>query len=578
MHPRRLVAASAIALALASLTLLGVSSGSGAIASAAGPNPYTARLLHFEVHVGPGGTETCDVLGELITPTDASSSHRVPAILTTNGFGGSYHDQVGIGETFATFGYATLTYSGLGFGGSGCQITLDTPAYDGEAASQLVSFLGGENGIAFTDAAHTHPVAGLDDIIHDATDHLGHHDMYDPRVGMIGGSYGGEVQFAAASVDPRIDTIIPIITWNNLAYSLAPNDASLTPGVADYTPGVIKSTWALLFTADGLMDGFENASGDTSRLLPCPNFATWVCPALAVSGSLGFPYPAEEADLEQASVSSYMSSIRIPTLLLQGENDTLFNLNEASANYEALQAQGTPVSMIWQSWGHSDSTPAPGEISLSSPDPRTQYETLRIYLWLAHYLQGKSVPTGPAFAYFRDWIHYTTNASPAYGTASSFPVGTADQLYLSGDGQLVSSPAAITGGVQAMVTPAAGAPTSLTTPDAVGGDIGPLAPLFGTNVTGTDVAWSSAPLKGPLDVVGSPVLDVKVSAPTDALAQLAGPVGQLVLFAKIYDVSPDGTAQLIHGLVAPIRITDVNEPVQITLPGIVHQFGAGHRI
>ena len=28
---------------------------------------------------------------------------------------------------------------------------------------------------------------------------------------------------------------------------------------------------------------------------------------------------------------------------MQGENDTLFNLNEAVATYRALQAQGTPV-------------------------------------------------------------------------------------------------------------------------------------------------------------------------------------------------------------------------------------------
>ena len=48
----------------------------------------------------------------------------------------------------------------------------------------------------------------------------------DPKVGMIGGSYGGQVQFAAASPRPRIDALIPIITWNDLSYSLAPNNTS----------------------------------------------------------------------------------------------------------------------------------------------------------------------------------------------------------------------------------------------------------------------------------------------------------------------------------------------------------------
>jgi hypothetical protein len=69
-----------------------------------------------------------------------------------------------------------------------------------------------------------------------------------------------------------------------------------------------------------------------------------------------------------------------------------------------------------------------------------------------------------------------------------------------------------------------------------------------------------------------------VDAPAAALSQLAGPAGQLVLFAKVYDVSPSGSAQLIHGLVAPSRIVNVNEPITITLPGIVHRFAAHDRI
>ncbi len=60
-------------------------------------------------------------------------------------------------------------------------------------------------------------------ILHDAKAQNGHHYSYDPRVAMIGASYGGEVQFAAAEQDPRIDALISIITWNSLAYSLAPN-------------------------------------------------------------------------------------------------------------------------------------------------------------------------------------------------------------------------------------------------------------------------------------------------------------------------------------------------------------------
>jgi ABC-2 type transport system ATP-binding protein len=549
----------------------------GGVATAAAPTPpaYTSQLLHFEVHVDSAGLHTCDVLGELFTPAVASPSNRMPAILTTNGFGGSYHDQVGEAEAFAQLGYVVLTYSGLGFGGSGCQITLDDPDWDGEAASQLVSFLGGENGIAFTDAAHTDAVPGLSDVIHDPVDHAGTHDQYDPRVGMIGGSYGGEVQFAAASVDPRIDTIIPIITWNNLAYSLAPNDASASSGVADYTPGAVKSTWAVLFSVEGIADGLQGASGDPSRLIGCPNFATWVCPALLFGGALGFPYPSMLEDLEHASVSSYMPSITIPTLLMQGENDTLFNLNEAIANYQALRAQGTPVDMVWQSWGHSSPNPAPGEIDLDHPNPTTQYETGRIVNWFNHYLKGEPVSTGPGFAYFRDWVSYQGNAAPAYASAPSYPVGTLKRFYLSGGKLLVPAPGKPTGSTQAFLTTGAGLPTSIAAPDAVASSLPPI-PQF--DLTGTDASWTSAPLTSALNVVGSPVLHLSVLAPTAALSQVVGPPGQLVLFAKVFDVSPGGKAQLINGLVAPSRLTNVNEPFTITLPAIAHQFGPHDRI
>lgn len=560
--------ASAAALLAATLAV-----GLAPAVRAASPASPTARLLHFEVHIGPGGTETCDVVGELFKPAGADARHRVPAVLTTNGFGGSYTDQIGMAEAFARIGYATLTYSGLGFGGSGCQITLDDPAYDGEAASQLVSFLGGQNGIAFADSAHSSPVPGADFVVHDGRDHAGHVDRYDPRVGMIGGSYGGEIQFAAAADDPRIDTIVPLITWSNLNYSLAPNNAGLAPGrpVTTSTPGAAKSTWALLFSADGVLDGVEGAPSDPGRLAPCPNFASWVCPGLLTSGSTGFPDAATTAELAHASVATYVSRVRVPTLLMQGENDTLFNLNEAVANYSALKAQGTPVAMVWQSWGHSGGTPAPGELSLTDPNPATQYETGRIEAWLARYLKGQNVSTGPGFAYFRDWVTYRGVATPAYATAPAYPVGRNLSLYLSGSA-LSTTRAGVVAATQQFVTSPLGLPAGTAPLDAVGGAVPD------RNVPGSFASWATPVLSQAVEVAGIPVLNLRLSAPTAAITEAGGPAGDLVVFAKLYDVAPDGTASLIHGLVAPARIADVNAPVRITLPGVVHRFATGHRI
>jgi predicted acyl esterase len=517
------------------------------------------------------------LLGDLYLPNSASSSTPVPSILTTNGFGGSKADQAGIGKTFALRGYAVLSYSGLGFGGSTCKITLDDPDYDGVAGSQLVSYLGGASGIAYTDSAHTTPAPVLDVIQLDHRAHDGQVLAHDPRVGMIGGSYGGQIQFAVAGVDPRVDTIIPIITWNDLSYSLGPNNTSQVDpahsGVTTSTPGATKLTWGLLFSALGVADGIQSAQGDPSRLVPCPNFATFVCPALVQAGTFGYFDPASIASLRHASVATYMSSIKIPTLLLQGEHDTLFNLNEGIANYQALKAQGTPVQMIWQSWGHSLSTPAPGELDLANPDPSTQYETARVADWFDRYLKGIHGPNHPDFAYFRDWVNYTGIATPAYGTSDSFPVGSPRSYYLSGN-QLTTSPLSLGTTTQSLVTTPA--PTSTSSFDAIGSYV--KLPIPEADAPGTTAAWNSAALTSNLDVVGSPKLTLQVNSPSAAITQPTGAAGDLVLFVRMQDVAPDGTATDINTLTAPVRIPDVTRPFTVTMPAFVHEFAVGHQL
>jgi putative CocE/NonD family hydrolase len=559
--PRRTTSfllAGCAAAALAAGTLAG-----GGSAAAADPG-YTVSSLHFAVSVGPAPSRTCDLVGDVYVPKGASASHRVPAILTTNGFGGSAADQTPFAEQEAAKGYAVLSYSGLGFGGSGCKITLDDPDYDGQAAGQLVSYLGGAPGIAFTDAAHTVAAPRLTSVVHDTTDHAGNARTYDPRVGMWGGSYGGEVQFAAAAVDARIDALNPQITWNDLSYSLGPNNASAPGSVTVADPGAVKLTWGVLFSSVGILDGVQYAQADPYRLVGCPNFADFVCTALVTGGTTGYFRPEDVASLRHASVASYLSRIRVPVLLDQGQTDTLFNLNEAVATYTALRRQGTTVAMLWREQGHSGGTPSAAGKA---------YEDGRIQAWFDHYLKGSTVGTGSAFAYYRDW-------TGTFAASSSYPVGHPRTYYLSGDGSLAASAASVTAGSQSFVTTAAGAPTSLADLDALGGELpaGVLPSVPDTNLPGTYATWRSPVLAANTDVVGSPTLNVRIQAPTAAVSSAAGPGGQVVLFAKIYDVAADGTASLIKGLVAPVRVTDPTAPVRVTLPAIAHRFAPGHRI
>ncbi len=567
MRNLRLPALIAFLMALVAL----VPTGSG---PASAEPAFTVTTLHFKVQVGPAGDQECDVVGDVYVPTTASKTSRVPAILTTNGFGGSKDDQAGVGSAFASRGYAVLSYSGLGFGGSSCKITLDDPDWDGKAGRQLVSYLGGSPGIAYLDAAHTQPAPRLTVVVHDPVDHRGDARSSDPRVGTLGGSYGGGNQFATAAVDPRVDTLVPLITWNDLSYSLAPNNTDRTKGVSSAHSGSAKQFWAIGFSLLGLTGDAQNGQNPPDALA-CPNFADFVCPALVTAGTTGYLQPDDVAALRHASVGSYVGKIRVPVLLIQGENDTLFNLNEAAATYQALQAQGTEVKMIWQSWGHSGRA-APGEINLGNPDPETQYETGRILDWLDHYLKDSPVSTGPEFAYFRDWIDYTGNAAPAYATSDAFPVGTNRTYRLSGSGDLVTGKTT-TAGSQSFTTPAAGLPTGINTLDVLGGYVGqPVNEV--TDLPGTYAAWQTPELTSPVSVAGSPYARLTVSAPTVEATQGAGEAGMLVLYVKVADVAPDGTARLIRALEAPVRVPDVTKPFNVKLPAIVHRFEAGHRI
>ena len=44
--------------------------------------------------------------------------------------------------------------------------------------------------------------------------------------------------------------------------------------------------------------------------------------------------------------------LNVPTLLIQGQHDSLFGLDQADANYRAIQRTGAPVDMVWFNGGH----------------------------------------------------------------------------------------------------------------------------------------------------------------------------------------------------------------------------------
>jgi len=561
-----------------------VGTTSPATAAAAASALYTVVPLSFSTTVGPDDDQKCTVVGDLYLPKGKTTG---AALLTTNGFGGSKNDggtqgNASFAKQYASRGYVALSYSGLGFGGSGCLIELDDPAWDGKAGDQLAQFLGGRKGIATrtdTKAPYDLP-AGLVRTQGDA-------NRYDPVLGMIGGSYGGEIQFATAKYG-RVDALVPQITWNDLSYSLAPNNTSqqrtaTRPRSVTYaTPGTEKVGWTTLFFAIGF--GQPVLNQDLSTLIAqvammqsaCPNFDMRACTAKADLDADGAPNADTLAFARHASVATYLDDIKAPVLLSQGQSDTLFNLQESIATYSALKARGVDVKMVWQKWGHSDSKPAPGELDAQRA-PDASYLGKMYAQWFDHYLLGTAPAPALDIEYFRDYVPYkgatAADAAKAYAQSPGYPVAPTSRFYLSGTDALTADAGAVKDGQSsfASVVPA-GAPSSYSEIPVLAQD----KPVF--DAPGTFAKFTTKPLSKSIDIVGVPAVTVKLSSATFAASSSFGAPGQLVLFVKLYDTAPNGTVVLQHRLVAPARIASFDKPVRIELPGVVQKVPAGHTL
>jgi hypothetical protein len=141
----------------AATVLLTAALTSGGLATLA-PSASAAEIVPRDLTItvtglGPAG-RTCEIDADLYVPAGVTSNHRAPALLATNGFGGTKEDQADLAQGFGEQGYVTLSYTGLGFvDGDNCPITLDDREHDGAAASQLIRFLGGDPSIQAVDDA-----------------------------------------------------------------------------------------------------------------------------------------------------------------------------------------------------------------------------------------------------------------------------------------------------------------------------------------------------------------------------------------------------------------------------------------
>ena len=501
------------------------------------PKSYRTESRMITVMTGPDGTTPISLDTTYYVPKSATAAHPVPAVLLAHGFGGSKDTVVDQAEDLASRGYAVMTWTAEGFHDSGGQIHLDSPDWEIKDGSRLIDWL-----------------ADRPEVQRDSPG--------DPRVAAVGASYGGGFTLLLGAYDRRVDALVPSVTWNDLARAFLPSGTGGAP-----EEGVFKKAWAGLFFGGSGNPAIPSVFASTGTGGPvngpvvqgdpaCGRFARDVCQAYLTMASTG-PTQADIALLERSSPAGVLDRITAPTLLIQGEADSLFPLSEADANARGIAANGTTVRVAWYTGGHD------GGAGPQSDQDRLSNLTDQ---WLDHYLKGRGPVPSDSFSYSRiAGLDANSNGLVALGyQVPDYP----------GLGGQSNTSVTVSGPPQAAANPPASTPAAVSSLPGSGAGIASFVRGIVTEIPGQHADFYSRPLAHTVDVVGSPTVSIKVASPT----------GSAVVFVKLYDVDPASGFTLPDGLVAPVRLDnlpasiDDATPVTVHLPAIVHRFEAGHAL
>jgi ABC-2 type transport system ATP-binding protein len=451
------------------------------------------------------------------------SKTPAPAILLAHGFGGSKDSVVTEARTLQSRGYVVLAWTARGFGKSTGTISMNSPTAEVADVSKLIDYL-----------------ATRQEVIQDRPT--------DPRVGITGGSYGGAISLLAAGYDPRIDAVAADITWNNLENALFPQSA-----INVNQPGPFKRVWTGTFFSIGSL-GYAKPPTQPEALRPetllCGRFAPQWCSAYQASVAASAPSPEISTLMHASSPSSIAARIQVPTLLMQGEADSLFPLSESAltAN-EIRQAQPKlPLAMIWHGGGHDGGLDESKRLNS------------QVGNWFDIYLkhEKKTFPTFQVTDSAAAISLQDSAAAPRVFMSQTLPMDAAFRQV------------AIKGATRILIAPAGAVPAAVSSLPGFGSALS-LAGGLGAFLPGQSAFFDSAPISKPLTIVGSSRVQVKVtSTAPDA-----------TLFFSLVVRSASGRITQPAGLVAPIRLTNIppsGTVVDIALPSIVTNVAPGDRV
>ena len=372
-------------------------------------------------------------------------------------------------------GYNVLTWDPRGFGRSGGVVSTNDPDHEGKDTQLLVDWVVAQSGVQL-----------------DAPG--------DPRMGMVGGSYGGDIQIVLATQDCRVDAIVPTIAWHSLSTSLYKGD-TVKQGWGDQLYGFAKN-----FKLDPHITSAYDSGHATGAI--SAEDAAW---------------------FKSRGPGDAVARITIPTLFIEGTVDTLFTLDEAVTNYEVLKAKGVPTAMIWFCGGHG--------VCLTKAGDETHNGRAAIE-WLKRYVkQDEAIDLGPGFS--------TVDQNGDRFVSDTYPPTPGTPVTATGTGRLALAATTVE-----VAKPVPGAPVA-----ALGNIANSITPAKATN--GLDVPIDFAK---PALVLGAPKLTVTYKGtaalgekPTRVFAQLVDPTTGLVLGNQItpMKVELDGAP---HTLTVPLEL------------------------
>ncbi|WP_166905429.1 CocE/NonD family hydrolase [Mycobacterium sp. DL440] len=334
----------------------------GQLAPAGTPVAYTVKVTSFD------GTQ---ISMNYFPASGLQEGDQAPTIFSGAGLSSAGDTNpytggaTGVG-TFREAGYNVVTWDSRGEHDSGGILQLDSPFFEGRDVSAMIDYVAKQSGTQ------------LDGV-------------NDPRMGMVGPSYGGGIQLVAAGTDNRIDAIVPTIAWNSLNSSLYPNEA-------------FKTSYAALLLLSLVTSG--------------ANINSQLYGGIFTGALLGVLTPEQQALLASSGPSVLVNKITAPTLIIQGTVDVLFPLQQAIDNAQILDANGVPVKMVWFCGGHGNCETPPGD-----SDEMVQTATLS---WLDAYVKHKGEALDDGLPKFQ-WIdqngdHYTSDLLPTDANFTGTPV------------------------------------------------------------------------------------------------------------------------------------------------------------